>query len=68
MPSTSPLAFTPPHRFLLTIVLIVALVGTALSVRVFLYSRHVEDLRIDAEFTRRAEVRNALTREVLTFY
>ncbi|MEO7701924.1 MAG: CHASE domain-containing protein [Opitutus sp.] len=39
-----------------------------LSVRVFLETRHAEVQQLEAEFGRRADVRNALTRETLSFY
>ena len=56
------------HRLYLTIVVIVALVGTLLSFRIYLYSNQTESLRIESEFNRRAEVQNTLTRENIVYY
>ena len=68
MQSSSPSPVTPSQRYLLTIVSIVVVAGALLSARVYRYSEQAEKLRIESEFDRRADVRNALTREIITFY
>ncbi|HTO04703.1 MAG TPA: CHASE domain-containing protein [Opitutus sp.] len=55
-------------RLYLTIALVVAFVGTLLSVRIYHYSQHAEKLRIESDFNRRTEVQNAFTRENIFHY
>lgn len=55
-------------RVYLSIVLVVAFVGTLLSARIYLYSQRTEKSRIESDFNRRAEVQNALTREKILYY
>ena len=60
--------FAPPRRQLFYILAVIVLVGTGLSLAVFFYSARAERMRIESQFAQRTEVRNALTREVISHY
>lgn len=57
-----------PPRSTVVLAALVLGVGTALSIAVYLYNRGLERDRIEAEFTRRVDIRHALTREIVNYY
>ncbi len=60
-------ALAQPSRHLLLVVLI-AVVGIAVSFAIHHRSRRLQAEHQEAEFARRAEIRHALTREVINYY
>jgi PAS domain S-box-containing protein len=68
MPLAPPTHPPSSQRFYLTIVAVIALVGTLLSARIHRYTQQSEALRIESEFNQQAEVQYALTRENIFYY
>jgi PAS domain S-box len=64
---TSTRALARSSRYLLLVSLI-SIVGIAVSVGLHQRSRRAQADHIEAEFVRRAEIRHALTREVINYY
>ena len=57
-----------PPRHLFVIIAGILSVGILLSAWVYVHSRQTEKLRVESEFARRTDVRNALSRETISFY
>jgi PAS domain S-box-containing protein len=60
--------FAPRQRQLSLILAVIVLIGAVLSLAVYVYSDRAERIRLEAEFGHRADVRNALNREVISNY
>jgi PAS domain S-box-containing protein len=68
MPTSFHLLLAKSRRPVVAMVAVVLLVGIGLSFGIFNYGRRSERERIEAEFGRRAEMRQALARQILDYY
>ena len=58
---------TRSRRFRLVLVATVLVIGVSLSLGAYRYNRQLQQAHLEAEFARRAEIRHALTREIVNY-